>query len=211
MEKEEDFYDIINKEGLDIFDNIIVPFFSAGIKAKLPIIEQIITFKNNFAETKIELFVKYMNAKGGVEIKERIKSMNQDDKIFMLSAITKTMDMDDNLQIYILSCLTKIYLENSGLNYYEKSLFYNISQFSEDDFLIFYEKISTLKSISSDKDNIVFYDMSNCSETEEIILRKFMNIGILKHDLLRVGSGKNFQKTEYTDQLMEFIYGYKTN
>lgn len=201
----------LNTEGLYMYDNYIGPFISSVIK-QIPIISKLLTFQKDFINKKCTLFVKYLSEKNDRETLENIKNLNHEARGFILQVFYKTINMDDDLQIFILANLTKNYLVNNELNYYEKSLFYNISQFSKDDFLIFADKMNSISPIEDTSNSYEFFTMNNFTDIEKIIFRKFLNIGMIIYDKVgRIGfqGGENFLKSDYADSLIALIENYK--
>lgn len=205
----DDWIEKVEALGNDLLDKYVFPTMKGALCTGEEI-STFLTFKTAFLKEKINLFIKYIDYKNEQEIKEFIENVHHEKKYFLIQAINKTMEMDDDLQIFILAYLTKQNNKNGELNYYERSLFYNINQLSKDDFLIFHQLIIALVPTNNpeNKDDI-FYNMSKCNDIEETVLRKFLGIGILKHDVARFNSGKSFLKTEYTDTLNQVIINYK--
>lgn len=171
----------IEEVGNQMIDGLIIPILN-GVK-KIAIedniyIKSFITIKTAFMENKISQFLKYLEYKDENEILNFINNLNSKEKIFFIEIINKTIDMDDRLQIFILSQLMKLYKNNGKLNYWEKTLFYNIKSISEDDFLNFFNLIDELdKPLEFKK----YYGLLKKLHNDEMILtiKKFENLGII--------------------------------
>ncbi|WP_321777926.1 hypothetical protein [Sulfurimonas sp.] len=213
MKKLDNCIDIVDKAGDELIEKFITPI-AKGIftllENEIKIGQAYLTFKTAFMEKKIKIFLKYIENEKSKTVLDFINNLNEIEKKFFIESINKVIDLDDEFQIYILAHLVGQYKDNNDLNYYEKSLFYNINSLSSDDYLKFYKVLSSIEKTEIDSpDDDGFYDMSNLSEVEEIVLTKFINLGILKHDVLRHDGGKNFLKTDYTDKLIKIIKNYK--
>ncbi len=171
----------IEEVGNQMIDGFIIPILN-GVK-KIAIedniyIKSFITIKTAFMENKISQFLKYLEYEDENDILDFINNLNSKEKIFFIEIINKTIDMDDRLQIFILSQLMKLYKNNGQLNYWEKTLFYNIKSISEDDFLNFFNLIDELdKPLEFKKD----YGLLKSLNNDEMILtiKKFENLGII--------------------------------
>ena len=91
-------------------------------------------------KNKIQTFIRDIETVSDSKIYDFCHAIKDDEnqKVIFIEAINKVIDLDDEVQIYILAMLVKQYKENNQLNYYEKSLYYNINQLSKDDFAIYY-------------------------------------------------------------------------
>jgi len=103
-------------------------------------------------------------------------------KTAFIENINKVVDLDDELQIYIMAVLVKAYKEKGSLNYFEKSLYYNINQISKDDFSIYY-CFYTKFIIANEKRKSFYieYSIEN-KDIVEIVFKKFISYGIIKDD-----------------------------
>ena len=79
------------------------------------------------------------------------------------------------VQIYLFAYLVKEYKLNGNLNYYQKTLYYNIKTFSEHDFYILYHFIKTLKQPIEYKK---FYGTKN-NDILTLTMRKFERISLI--------------------------------
>ncbi len=171
----------IEEKGNHFIDKILIPLAKGGKNIFIDnneIVKSFLTFKTAFMENKISQFVNFLEYESEIKILDFIDSLNQKERIFFIETINKTIDMDDNLQIFILTYLTKSYQKNKMLNYWEKSLFNNIKQISEDDLLLFFDFLETLKEPI--KSNDVIYGLPKDIKNEiKIVIKKLENIGIL--------------------------------
>lgn len=171
----------IEKAGNQMIDGLIIPI-AKGIKDIVIedniYIKSFLTIKTAFMENKISQFLKYLEYEDENDILDFINNLNSKEKIFFIEVINKTIDMDDSLQIFILSQLMKLYKNNGQLNYWEKTLFYNIKSISEDDFLNFFNLIDAF-----DKPLVLngSYGLLKKLHNDEMILtiKKFENLGII--------------------------------
>lgn len=102
--------DCIDENGNDFFDNIIVPIAKGTLQYTVndtKVVQYFLTMKTAFMENKISQFLKYIEDKNGNSILDFVKSLNHNEKVFFIKTVNKIIDMDDSLQIYILSQLTK--------------------------------------------------------------------------------------------------------
>lgn len=129
-------------------------------------------------KNKIQIFFNTLSSLSNEEINEYLKNLKDEDrKIFFIEALIKVIDLDDELQIYILARLVQKYKINKKLNYWEKSLYYNLKMFSEDDFINCYKFLETLEKPIQHK---ISYGTPKGTSDETIIsLKKVETIGIL--------------------------------
>lgn len=118
-----------------------------------------------------------MEYKSEKDILDFINNLNEKEKIFFIEIINKTIEVEDNLQIFILTQLTKSYKNNQTLNYWEKSLFNNIKQISQDELFLFFNFLETLDKPIQNK---VTYGLDKNTKDENIIvIKKLETIGIV--------------------------------
>jgi len=125
--------------------------------------------KTAFIENKLSMFIDILKDISENEIIDYISNMNQEEQKQFLSIINKVIEMDDELQIYILACLTTQYKVNKKLDYYETQLFYNISSISKMDFEIFY---SIFKKENENNKQKVSINIKRIDEITNISLNK---------------------------------------
>jgi hypothetical protein len=205
LDKVEKFVEKTEELGNDFIDYIIIPFIR-GTKHMLldeAKINYFLKFKTEYLEQKITLFISYLKENNKDELIDFVNTLKNKDKEFFILSINKVFELDNSLQLYILAYLTKMYQQNSSLNYFEKSIYYNIEQLSEDDLKIFSELMFKLKP---SENNQKAYPLSKnkLTEIENIVLIKFTNIGIIQ--TVNGGFGGPFiTKTEYSDKLALII------
>jgi len=202
-DKIEDIVDNINNVGNDLIDKVILPLVKTtkNIILDETKINYFLAFKTECIEQKIFLFIEYLKEKDSQEIIDFITELKDENKQFFVRTINKIFELDNSLQIYLLAYLTREYQKNGSLNYFEKTIYYNLEQLSEDDFKIFSELMFKVKpSEYNDK----AYPIQDITEVEEIVLVKFINIGIIKQGSGTLG-GPYFMKTEYADKLASVI------
>lgn len=159
-------------------------------------------------KNKIQTFIRDIETVSHSQINDFCHAIKDDEnqKVIFIEAINKVIDLDDEVQIYILAMLVNQYKANNQLNYYEKSLYYNINQLSKDDFAIYYCFYSSY-ILGNEKTNSFYvnYEIVN-QEIVEIVLRKFISFGILKdktsENSLYIGL------CEYSPQLFEYLSLY---
>jgi len=203
--KIENFAVKINSISNDFIDNIIVPL-TRGTKYILldeAKINYFLKFKTEYLEQKITLFISYLQEKNKDELINFVNNLKGKDKEFFIQSINKVFELDNNLQLYILAYLTKMYQQNSSLNYFEKSIYYNIEQLSEDDLKIFSELMFKLKP-SENNEKAYSLIENKLTEIENIVSIKFTNIGIIQTVNGAFG-GPFISKTEYRDKLALII------
>ncbi|MFA6197118.1 MAG: hypothetical protein WC656_10800 [Sulfurimonas sp.] len=167
----------------EVFENIKTNFQIIGDLEELvsdgsKIISTIKKTRELIIKSKIKSFIESFNKISNIEINEYIKNIEDDEnkKTLFVEALNKVIDLDDDLQIYMMAYLVKIFSENNGLNYYEKQLFYNLATFSRDDFKIFY--CIYLNEIKEDKK---YFYLTSYIKTEimSILLNKFAHLGFI--------------------------------
>lgn len=114
--------DYINKNGNDFLDNIIRPIAKGTLQYGVndtKVAQYLLTIKTALMENKISQFLKYIEEEKNNSILDFINNLSENEKVFFIETVSKIMDMDDSLQIYILSQLTKAFKKNGKLNYWE--------------------------------------------------------------------------------------------
>lgn len=212
--------DQIEESGNKFIDEILIPIAKGGTKILINdnrISQAYLTFKTAFIENKISLFLEHLDIQDSNEISDFINGLKRDgEKEFFIESINKIIDLDDELQIFILTTITNIYLRDNNLNYYEKSIYYNIKQISKDDFIIYY--CFYLKNILNNEKANSFHIPCQLENKEiiEIVLKKFISFGILKNntkisssdDGKDVKSEFGFSLSDYSDKLFEHLKLY---
>jgi hypothetical protein len=175
-------------------------------------IKPIVNIKNELIKNKISCFFDNLNKKTEDEKIQFINDLDDKVKPFFVEVVSKIIDLNDNLQLYIMSYLTEQYIKNNDLDYYEKKLYYNINTLSEDDFKIFY---CLFKDNFIDKKNSKIH--VNHYKKKEIIsisLNRFSNLGLL---ILKMSFTKNFEIiknkenylcSEYSKKLYDCLKDY---
>lgn len=145
--------------------------------------------QNLIIKKKIQAFIENLEKSLNLDIKSFMTSIENDEnkKTIFLESINKVIDLDDSLQIYILMRLVQEFKNNNDFNYFEKSLYYNIKAFSEDDYNIFYDFCNSL-------DKPINFNGSYClRSTDDVTVRFVFNklenlVGLLN----KVDIGGNF-------------------
>ena len=175
-------------------------------------IKPIVNIKNELIKNKINFFFDNLNKKTEDEKIQFINDLDDKVKPFFVEVVSRIIDLNDNLQLYIMSYLTEQYIKNNDLDYYEKKLYYNINTLSEDDFKIFY---CLFKDNFIDKKNSKIH--INHYKKKEIIsisLNRFSNLGLL---ILKMSFTKNFEIiknkenyvcSEYSKKLYDCLKDY---
>ena len=175
---------------IEDFNTKILPLIN-GVKEIVldnEYIKPITIIKNKLSKSKIDYFFDNLNKKTK---DERIQFINDlDDKVkpFFVEIVSKIIDLNDNLQLYIMSYLTEQYIKNKDLNYYEKKLYYNINTLSEDDFKIFYCLFTD--NFIDKKNPKIHVNHYKKKEIISISLNRFSNLGLL---ILKMSFTKNFE------------------
>lgn len=204
------FNDIYDEMGNDFLDSFFIPAFKSGFTKTLEIthLDIITKFSKYKDEQKINNFIFAAKKLGFLKKLEDINSFNQSQKYFLLESLRKTLCLNDFIQISLVTYLVDEYSNNSNtLKYWQKSLYYNIENLTEDDFIIFdtIMKDSEEQKNSHDE-NDVFYILQSRDNNEEIVKDKFINMGILLSDSNRMyGQNINFKKSEVSEIFHEVL------
>lgn len=147
------------------------------------------------------------------ELRDFISSSSSKQKDFLVQVLIKTANLENDVQIFIMSKIIQNLKNNDKLNYYESSLFTNINSLTFEDFEIFYELYSTkyldnaLYVATFETKNIHFYTSMD----------KFISIGIIKEvntfwkERMIEKDGKYqiyFETMEYSDIFFEYLKEY---
>lgn len=199
---------------IEDFNTKILPLIN-GVKEIVldnEYIKPITIIKNKLSKSKIDYFFDNLNKKTK---DERIQFINDlDDKVkpFFVEIVSKIIDLNDNLQLYIMSYLTEQYIKNKDLDYYEKKLYYNINTLSEDDFKIFYCLFTD--NFIDKKNPKIHVNHYKKKEIISISLNRFSNLGLL---ILKMSFTKNFEIiknkenyvcSEYSKKLYDCLDNY---
>lgn len=164
--------------------------------------------QNLIIKKKIQAFIENLEKLSNLDIKLFMTYMENDEnkKTIFIESIKKAIDLDDSLQIYILALLTKNFITNGKLNYYEKSLYYGISQVSEDDFTIYY-CFYNKKIVGNEKTGSFYigYELEH-KEVIEIVLNKFISLGIIKDD--STDKGFRIELSDFSKVLYQYLADY---
>lgn len=215
--------DFIDDSGNKLIDDFVLPIIQGGKEIVLDDehIKPLVTIRKSFVQNKISRYLEFIDNEPE-KVKDFIEDLDSNEKTIFIEVINKVIDLDDEIQIYIMSYLTKKYKENGGnLNYYEKKLFYNINTLSEDDFHIFYciYKYTVEKNESSRYPKKDIYINTREFEKQEILdisLNRLVNLGLLtkkidynrETDFTDSESIKTYEKyitTEYTQELFDCL------
>lgn len=210
MDKIEKFVDTIDRKGGEIFDKVMIPIAKNGVKAfgeDNSIFKFFLQFKSFYIGSKIEIFINYLQDNTiKNDTVEFLNSFNQTEKRFFIESVNKVIDMDDDIQIYILAYLVKEYKMYGELNYQQRGLYYNIKSLSQEDFKIFYYALSHSKK--GDDELYRYY----AKEPHEIIsMEKLYSLAIIFKDTgTYMGSGGipqaiAYYKSDFTDKFIEVL------
>jgi len=171
--------DFIDDAGNQLIDEYVLPMVKGTKKIIADenlAIKSLLTFRSTLIEHKISKFIDYMKNYED-DIVGFIQNLNNKEKKYFIETINKVMDLDDSFQVYLLSVLLNKFNTNGSLNYWEKSIYYNIKSFSEDDFLILFRFMNFLSKPIQHKVN---YGIPQDSKDELIIcIKKFESVGII--------------------------------
>ncbi len=170
----------IEEAGNKLIDNVIIPI-SKGAKDIVidnnDIYKSFLTFKTTFMQNKISLFIQFIQKEKKDSIVNFINNLQDDEKTYFIETINKVIDLDDVFQIFILSELIIRFNNNKSLNYWEKSLYYNIKSFSKDDFFFLFDFLESLDKPIQHK---IVYGTSKDSRDElSLSIKKFESIGVI--------------------------------
>lgn len=203
----------IDNEGENFLEKIIKPIARGSLKLVLSdnkIAQAYLTFKTAFMENKISTFLQYLSEKNNTDTINFIDDLNDTEKKFFIESVNKVIDLDDDVQIYVLAYLANKYKTNNELNYYEKQLFYNISTFSEDDFKIYFCIFSEhIKNIN----NFITLTSYVQKEIITISLNKFAQLGLIRIGR-KIGQNQDtitYEVGEYSEVFFECLQGYFAN
>ncbi|MBL1242812.1 MAG: hypothetical protein COA39_000170 [Sulfurimonas sp.] len=193
-----------------LIDNFVKPILKGTVNILIDEkLKYYLTFKTAFMENKISIFLKSIQDDENIDIKF-IEDMNDNENVFFTQTINKVIDLDDSLQIYILSYLTKQYMKNKELSYYEKQLYYNIDTFTNDDFEIFYSMYKENK-LSDKHKRIRLISLDKKKEILDISLKKFSNIGLLNFKITfeKDQQPECFEVSDYSRKLYDCLCSYQ--
>ncbi|RXJ96002.1 hypothetical protein CRU94_05160 [Arcobacter sp. AHV-9/2010] len=213
----------IEEIGNQVIDELIIPIINGSKKTIIDdnkIIQLFLNIKTAYMENKISQFLNFLEFENEHKILSFITNLTKKEKVFFVETINKTIDMDDSLQIFILCQLTKSFKKNGKLNYWEKSLYYNINQISEDDFFNFYKVLENLEKPFNYKKS---YGLEKTLHKDELILsiKKLENIGIISTARGAMGSNDivnlehnvtsfRFKLYTYSNDIYEMIKSYNS-
>lgn len=150
------------------------------------------------------------------ELKSFIGSADKKQKDFMMQVLIKTANLENDIQIFIMSRIVQNLKNNGKLSYYESSLFTNINSLTLEDFEIFYNGFSNLVTHPTQAQDVFEIATSLENKHYEISINKFKTIGIIQNsDLIDGGSAEevgnlkiNFKNTEYSDIFFGYLKEY---
>ena len=214
--------DLIDDNGNKLIDNYIIPIAKGTkkiIEEENLAIKSLITLRSTMMEYKISQFINYIRDNEN-DIVYFIQNLNNKEKKYFIETINKVMDLDEVFQIYLLSVLLDKFNKNGSLNYWEKSIYYNIKSFSEDDFFILF---SFMKSLAKPIQHKVNYGISQDSKDELIIcIKKFESVGVISlcsdtflAECVNLKLNEQYRMAfsfyPFIDELFEVIKNYKLN
>ncbi len=198
MKQISNFIDIYNEVGEVIFDEYIVPLFKTNkdIVFEEFHLDKIDKYKMYKSEVNLKKFVTSFRKFSTDQINEKLNNLDDKDKEFLLDIISNLIELNDKYQIFILAYLTKEYLNDKRLIFWQKSLYYNIKTLSEDDFKIYVEIIETSERKENKGDE--HYILTSLNKEQEIVKDKFITLGIFYPDANRAyGQNINFKVPEH--------------
>ncbi|MFH0708908.1 MAG: hypothetical protein V2A75_01760 [Pseudomonadota bacterium] len=209
MNRIDTFITKIDTIGDQFLETIIKPIAKGALNLAIndtKLTQSYLTLKTAFMENKISIFLQYLSEKNNIDAINFIDDLNDAEKKFFIESVNKVIDLDNSLQIYILALLTKNFITNGKLNYYEKSLYYGINQISEDDFTIYYCFYSK-KILGNEKTGSFYidYELEN-KEVIEIVLNKFISLGIIKD--ASTDKGFRIELFEFSKVLYQYLADY---
>lgn len=149
------------------------------------------------------------------EIKDFIKNANEKQKEFMTQVLIKTANLENDIQIFIMARLVQNMTKNSSLNYYESSLFANISSLTFDDFKILYDEYANLKT-NGNQNNSFCLKTSEKNTHYTTLISKYESIGIFSlsgavWDQFSIENGNlsiYIQKNDYSEIFFNYLKEY---
>lgn len=218
--KQEDWINEVDKAGDELIEKILKPIAKGTADFVIKdnkLAQAFLSLKTAFMGNKIFLFLKYINDIEDEEAILFINELNSKEKKFFIESVNKVIDLDDDLQIYILAYLVKVHKINNKLNYYEKQLFYNISTFSKDDFKIYYCVYSDNREKNRDFFCLSSYVRSK-TETMSISLNKFAHLGLIhietstrQDEQKNISNHISYTLSEYSKTLFSCLEAYFMN
>lgn len=188
-------------------EEVIVPIIRTGkdIVLENEYINSLFKLRSEFIKQKVNLYFEHLNLKTEEEKINFLNNLSNEQKIFFTETVNKTIDLNDNIQNYIMSYLTEEYIKNNNLNYFQKKLYYNINSLSEEDFQIFYcfyKKYLDNYELHQGRIEKIIYNVNSEYINKDIInisLSRFSNIGILiyKNEMKQIERAVNLAKEEY--------------
>lgn len=203
----------------DFIEELIVPIVKTtkGLAKESKLIHSLLKLRTSFIENKINLFFQNLQLKSEQEKLNFINQLTDEQKIFFAETVNKIIDLDDNLQNYIMSCLVEQYNKNSTLNYFEKKLYYNINTLSEDDFQIFYCLYN--QCIIQNKTKYISITGFKQKDIIKTSLDRFVNLGIVLFEQNFVSENKHssenqvhasnyYKESDYSSILYQYLSIY---
>ncbi len=135
-------YVLLKKEFSNIFDELFpnLDDISEIINDSSSIARGLLKTNELIIKHKFNIFIDNLEFTTQQKINDFLNDIkdNENKKIIFIECIKKSIDLDDTLQVFILTNLLKSYKKNGKFEYEEKKLYYNLKQFTEDDFSIYY-------------------------------------------------------------------------
>lgn len=166
---------------------------------------------------------------GGVSEEELLKFVNShipkdedivskiifQDKEFISNIILKNMHADNRITTFLLAKLWIQKMKNGSLNYYESSLFTNISTLTFDDFKILYDEYPNLKT-NGNQNNSFCLKTSEKNTYYATLISKYESIGIFSlsgavWDQFSIENGHlsiYIQKNDYSEIFFNYLKEY---
>ncbi len=150
------------------------------------------------------------------ELKRFIGSADKKQKDFMMQVLIKTANLENDVQIFIMSKIVQNMRQNGKLSYYESSLFAGINGLTFEDFEIFYVNFSNMKKMNTKTTDIFEFETKPENIHYTTSIDKFKNIGIIqssqsfdggsyiKNGVLKI----NFKVTEYSNAFFGYLKEY---
>jgi len=196
--------DKYNEFGNELIDKLLIPLFQTGKKHILDntYLKDLQVYRNEKITYKIKIFIENINLFNN-ELLHEINNLTNDEKHFLTDCMDKVIDLNDYYQVAIVAYLVSEYKKREGeLLFWQKSLYYSINTISESDIEIFINIIETSETKESNGKN--FNILTSLNIEQQIILNKFINLGILYPDERR-SLNNNFILTEHAKEFYSIL------
>ena len=183
---------------------------------------QIVSTINNIRSAvvthKMKSFIQSLEYISEEDISDFLLSFDKDEnkQTIFVESLHKALNLDDSLQIYVLTNLVKAYKEKGKFTYEEKLLYYNINQITEDDFTIYYCFYKKYIFSKQKKNNFRVDGEIKNSKIVKVVIKKFISYNILEDkSSVKMGDKSDisliFGLTDYSQILFEMLEKYFNN